>query len=76
MTPAPVHLEFLRDCVQLTPAPGERVTRILGERLGAGDKFIFGPAKPTNRPGWERKGSGPRDTITALCDKMPQISPS
>ena len=39
MTPAPVHLEFLQDCVQLTPAPGERVTRIITCGFGAGDKF-------------------------------------
>ena len=39
MTPAPVHPGLLRNCVQLTPAPGERVTIIITREIGPGDNF-------------------------------------
>ena len=39
MSPAPVHLELLRNYNQLLPAPGERVGIIITRGFGGGDKF-------------------------------------
>ena len=75
MTPAPVHLELLRDYNQLLPAPGERVTRIITCGFGGGDKFSRGcvdwvcrllaasPNNPTLKRWVTARKSAPRPNV-------------
>ena len=73
MTPAPVHLEFLRNYNQLLPAPGERVGIIITCGFGGGDKFSrrsgrgrLHAAKTRTRP----------TTSSGLARALPDLPPS